>query len=72
MDNEKIDPAAPAKRGRFEIKFIVAFVTAVIILGGGWVALHGSPNRARASIDSSSNPTPTITAPPAAQPRSGR
>ena len=63
MDNETIDPAAPAKRSRFEIKFVFAFVGAVILLGGLWVALHGSPNRGRAGIDSSANPTPTITAP---------
>ncbi len=68
MNNETIDPAAPAKRSRFEIKFVVAFVAGVIVLGGIWVALYGSPNRARAGIDSSANPTPTITAPVAPRP----
>jgi hypothetical protein len=64
MQTEPIDPHGPAKRSRMEIKVMMAFVIGVIIVGSVWVAVHGSPTRYRAAIDSSANPTPTINSQP--------
>jgi hypothetical protein len=52
--------AGPAKRGRMEIRTMIFIVLAVMILGGIWVAVNGSPTRNRAAIDSNANPTSTF------------
>jgi hypothetical protein len=43
-----------------EIRTMIFIVLAVMILGGIWVAVNGSPTRNRAAIDSNANPTSTF------------
>jgi hypothetical protein len=48
-----------AKRGRIEVRIVVIGVLVVILLGGLYVALYGSPASHRATLDSNNtNPYP--------------
>jgi hypothetical protein len=44
MTDRNGDPEAPAKRGRAEIRWMFAIVIAILVLGGLYVAIFGSPN----------------------------
>jgi hypothetical protein len=52
-------PARDARnqRGRVEIRVVLAFVVAVIVLGGLWAAIRGSPTENRRAVDSSNYET---------------
>jgi hypothetical protein len=45
------------QRGRVEIRVVLAFVAAVIVLGGLWAAIRGSPTEDRRDMDSSNYET---------------
>ena len=45
------------QRGRVEIRVVLAFVAAVIVLGGLWAAIRGSPTEDRRAVDSSNYET---------------
>lgn len=62
-DETDIKPSAYSVRSRIEIRTIIAVVVLVLVLGGAWVLIFGSPTRHRAAIDSSNNPRPTIESP---------
>ena len=50
-DPTRLDPAE--RKGRMEIRLIIALMLAVVVLGGLWVAINGSPVAERRAIDSS-------------------
>ena len=55
MTHSAPDPELRAKRGRVEVRTVIAIVIAVLLGGALYVALFGSPNaenRARDSTDS--------------------
>jgi hypothetical protein len=66
-DPTALDPAE--RKGRLEIRLIMALVAAVLVLGAIWVAVYGSPSADRRAIDSSDigPPRPAATQ-PAAEP----
>ena len=48
--------SSTAKSARFEIKFVLWLVGILIVLGGLYVFVFGSPTRNRAAIDSENSP----------------
>lgn len=60
IDEVDLKPSPYSVRSRIEIRTIIAVVVLVLVLGGAWVLIFGSPTRHRAAIDSSNNPRPTI------------
>jgi hypothetical protein len=50
-DPNALDPAE--RKGRLEIRMILVLVLAVLVLGGLWVAINGSPVAERRALDSS-------------------
>lgn len=48
------------RRGRFEIRLVLLFVLSVMVFGGLYVAIFGSPARDRAEIDNTNTPPPGI------------
>ncbi len=51
-DPNAVDP--DERKGRIEIRLIIVLVLAVVVLGGLWVAINGSPAADRRHLDSSS------------------
>ena len=51
-NDEPIPRDARNQRGRVEIRVVLAFVATVIVLGGLWAALRGSPTADRRAEDS--------------------
>jgi len=60
QDPTALDPAE--RKGRLEIRLILLLVALVLVLGGLWVAINGSPSADRRIVDSSdhgpANPVP--------------
>ena len=50
-DREDLGSSARTRRFRFEIRTVVAIACLVVVLGGVYVAVFGSPTRGRAAID---------------------
>ncbi len=55
MPEEKLSdlqPGPASQRSRWELRTLLIVVVAVIVIGGIYVALFGSPTRNRAAVDS--------------------
>ena len=63
-DPNAVDP--DERKGGIEIRLVIMLVLAVVVLGGLWVAINGSPAADRRHIDSADSDvpfTPTAEAP---------
>lgn len=62
-------PGPETRRAKFEIRTVLAIVVLLIVVGGLYVFLFGSPTRNRTAVDSLDiNPFPGTRAPAAAPP----
>jgi hypothetical protein len=62
----EIDVNSTTKSARIEVRFVLWGVIGLIVLGGLYVAIAGSPTKDRAAIDSSNSlPAPVLIRHPA-------
>jgi hypothetical protein len=52
MNDPTPEPEAPVKRGRLEIRIVMALVLLVLVTGGAYQLVFGSPHRDTRDIDS--------------------
>lgn len=56
----ELDPPSVSRRGRFEIRSVIAIVILLVVAGALYGLVFGSPNRNSAVNDSSSSGPPTV------------